>query len=209
MNIFFVLSLFTSTFLGNVPQFSHLTPTSFYIGSEGFVYVQLNGSNPEDISIKISSGYVNRRNDSTFTFYPQIENEELKLKLYYKKVICEVKTVQSKKLPEIVPVFEGEKKGIIKKADIEKIGKLTQTFPDDFPEDLKTEIYSFHLLIINESGIAVYGNTLRGNNIDDGVMNLLKKLNNGSKIIVNNILVQNKYRGVSRSNAQREIIVSD
>ena len=35
-------------------------------------------------------------------------------------------------LPEIVPVFEGEKKGIIKKADIEKIGKLTQTFPDDF-----------------------------------------------------------------------------
>ncbi|MFZ1524582.1 MAG: GldM family protein [Saprospiraceae bacterium] len=209
MNLLFLISVLFSNFTGNVPQFSKLTPSSFFIGTEGFVYIKMNGCNPEDINIKISAGYINRRNDSTFTFFPQTEGEELKLKLYYKKVICEVKTVTSKKLPEIVPRFEAERQGIIKKNELDKIGKLYQTYPADFPEDMKTEVYSFHLVILNESGMTIYGNTMRGNILDDSAMTMIKKLNKGSKLIVSNILVQNSYRGVSRSSAQLEIIVSD
>lgn len=195
--------------LGNVPQFSKTTSASFYIGTESFIYIQMNDCNPEDIQLKISAGYINRRNDSTFTFFPQNEGEELKLKLYYKKVLCEVKTVSSKKMPEIIPYFEVEKQGRIKKADLEKIGKLSQQFPDDFSPDMKSDIYSFQLTLLNESGMTMFGSTMRGDVLDESAKSMLKKMNNGSKIIINNILVQNKYRGVSRLQAQKEILISD
>lgn len=58
--------------------------------------------------------------------------EDLKLKLYYKKVLVEVKTAV--KIPDVTPYFVGEKMGKIKKSDISSLGKLTFNYPKDYPK---------------------------------------------------------------------------
>ncbi len=202
---------FISMWMGviNLPAFVPDTPMVYYLGMESLVNIKLNGCNPEDVNIKINPGNIYKRNDSTFAFMPQFESEELKIKLYYKKVICEVKTVFVKRLPDLIPVFEGEKQGQVKAGEMDRLGILKNIYPPDFPEDMKSQVNSFNLFAINLNGETIYSGTVRGDRIDESTIVVLKRLTKGSKIIVNNILLQNPQRGISRSPVNKEINVID
>lgn len=195
--------------LVNLPAFVENTPVVYYLGIESLIQVKMNGCDPADVNIKINPGNVYKRNDSIFAFMPQYETEELKIKLYYKKVICEVKTVTVKKLPELVPVFEGEKQGFVKAGALDKLGILKNIYPRDFPEDMKSQVYSFNLFAINPNGATIYSGSVRGDMIDESTYAAIKNLTSGSKLIINNILLQNVQRGMSRSQANKEITVID
>jgi hypothetical protein len=193
----------------NLPTFEVNTPTAYYLGMESMVQIRLNGCDAGDINIKINPGNIYKRNDSTYAFIPQYETEDLKIKLYYKKVICEVKTVTVKKLPELIPVFDGEKQGFVKANELDKLGILHNVYPADFPEDMKSQVYSFNLFVIHPNGATIYSGSVRGDRVDENTFTLIKKLPVGGKIIINNILMQNTTRGMSRSTVNKELTVID
>ena len=195
--------------MANIPSFTAGMPEVYYFGVESQVSVQMNGCNTEDIQVKVNPGNVYKRNDSTFVFVPQYETEDLKIKLYYKKVICEVKIASIKKLPELIPVFDNEKQGIIRIGDINKLGILKNVYPEDYPEQMKTIVYSFNIFVVNPSGATIYTGSVRGNSLNDGVIAALSNLKPGAKIIINNILVQNMQNGLSRIAINKELTISE
>ncbi|MBK9553477.1 MAG: hypothetical protein IPO45_15065 [Saprospiraceae bacterium] len=78
-----LLALFSA--FGTLPSFSKNMSGAMYMNMENKISLHLNGCSAEDITIKITPGNVFKRDDSTYVYIPQIETEELKLKLYYKK----------------------------------------------------------------------------------------------------------------------------
>ena len=206
LNIF-ILVFFALT--SNLPGFSKDISSTIYMGVENKIALHLNGCAAEDINLKINSGSLFKRDDSTYSFIPQVEMEDLKLKLYYKKVLVEVKTVSVKKIPDVAPYFEGEKMGKIKKSDISSLGKLTFNYPKDYPEEMKSVVYSFNVFITDLNGVALYSGNMRGDSFDGQITTVISKLNKGGRIIINNIIVQNLRSGHQRINNSKELMVEE
>lgn len=208
MKYLFIL-LLPSWWFGNLPQFNHSTSATFYIGVENLIPINLHGCNAEDISVKISAGITYKRDDSTFVFNPQVEGEELKIKLYYKKVLCEVRPVVVKKMPDHLLEMEGENKGFIKVADLNKLGKLLLIYPAEFPSDLKVTISNFNIMVRHNNGAIVYSASCQGDKIDEPSLNYIRKLSKGSVIMVNNVITFSPRHGQARMNAVKEIVIVD
>lgn len=206
LNIF-ILVIFAVT--SNLPGFSKDISSTIYMGVENKITLHLNGCAAEDINLKINSGSLFKRDDSTYSFIPQVEMEDLKLKLYYKKVLVEVKTVSVKKIPDVTPYFVGEKMGKIKKSDISSLGKLTFNYPKDYPEEMKSVVYSFSVFITDINGVAIYSGNMRGESLDGQITSMIAKLNKGGRIIINNIIVHNPRSGHQRINNSKELMVEE
>jgi len=206
LNIF-ILVIFAVT--SNLPGFSKDISSTIYMGVENKITLHLNGCATDDINLKINSGSLFKRDDSTYSFIPQVEMEDLKLKLYYKKVLVEVKTVSVKKIPDVTPYFVGEKMGKIKKSDISSLGKLTFNYPKDYPEEMKSVVYSFSVFITDINGVAIYSGNMRGESLDGQITSMIAKLNKGGRIIINNIIVHNPRSGHQRINNSKELMVEE
>ena len=206
LNIF-ILVIFAVT--SNLPGFSKDISSTIYMGVENKITLHLNGCAADDINLKINSGSLFKRDDSTYSFIPQVEMEDLKLKLYYKKVLVEVKTVSVKKIPDVTPYFVGEKIGKIKKSDISSLGKLTFNYPKDYPEEMKSVVYSFSVFITDINGVAIYSGNMRGESLDGQITSMIAKLNKGGRIIINNIIVHNPRSGHQRINNSKELMVEE
>ncbi len=206
LNIF-ILVIFAVT--SNLPGFSKDISSTIYMGVENKITLHLNGCAADDINLKINSGSLFKRDDSTYSFIPQVEMEDLKLKLYYKKVLVEVKTVSVKKIPDVTPYFVGEKMGKIKKSDINSLGKLTFNYPKDYPEEMKSVVYSFSVFITDINGVAIYSGNMRGESLDGQITSMIAKLNKGGRIIINNIIVHNPRSGHQRINNSKELMVEE
>lgn len=206
LNIF-ILVIFAVT--SNLPGFSKDISSTIYMGVENKITLHLNGCAADDINLKINSGSLFKRDDSTYSFIPQVEMEDLKLKLYYKKVLVEVKTVSVKKIPDVTPYFVGEKMGKIKKSDISSLGKLTFNYPKDYPEEMKSVVYSFSVFITDINGVAIYSGNMRGESLDGQITSMIAKLNKGGRIIINNIIVHNPRSGHQRINNSKELMVEE
>jgi hypothetical protein len=195
--------------IGNIPALDSKIPATFFVSTEARFHIVLNGCNPEDVTVKVTPEILYRLNDSTFSFTPQFVTDELKIKLYYKSVICEVKTIKIVAMPEILPIFEGENNGAVSLADLKKLGKLRCTYPVNFPSDMRSDIYSFNLFALEPSGVAIFSSTIRGDILDDTTLNYLKPLTKGSKLVINNIVLLSPQRGLMRSQATKEIRIVD
>jgi len=202
-----ILVYFTLT--SNLPGLSKNISNTMYMGVENKIMLQLNGCTAEDINVKINSGSLFKRDDSTYSYIPQVEMEDLKLKLYYKKVLVEVKTVSIKKIPDVTPYFEGEKMGIIKKSEINGLGKLTFDYPKNYPDEMKSVIYSFSIFVMDENGATIYSGNMRGDSLDGNVSSVITKLNKGGRIIINNMIVHNLRSGHQRINNSKELNITD
>ena len=203
--------ILTCFFLTNgiLPSFKGGFPDTLYVGMESQIHSSLKGCDPEDVQIKINSGNIYKRDDSTYIFHPQIPEDEMKIKLYYKKLLCELKTVKVKKLADIEPSFEFENQGFIKKSDLQKSGHLQIKYPEDYPEDLKTTLVSFNFMAMEPGGISVYSATIRGDKLDANAMQTIGKLVKGSRLIINNVITQNKRAGMSVLNIHKQIVLLD
>ncbi len=204
-----ILILVYLTCFGNVPAFSKNMPDVVYLSIENRIPLNLYGSNPEDILIKVTPGNVYKRDDSTYAFVPQIESEELKIKLYYKKVLCEVKTVVVKKMPDVVPVFTKEIQGRLRLQDIPNLSTLTLQYPAAFPDELKSTVVSFGLSIMEANSITVYAGNLRGDKLDEHALKALSSVGKNARLILHNIVVQNPRTGQQRLSLVREVVVTD
>jgi len=105
-------SVFTS-----VPEFKDMSD-QFYLGVENPISIRLNQCEAEDIQIKVSEGSLHKRSDSTYIYMGHQAIEELKIKLYYKKILCAVKVVSVTNLPTPTITLSNESDGMIRIADL-------------------------------------------------------------------------------------------
>lgn len=204
--MFLVLVSFLLCTYTNLPNFKNLGDV-VYTGVENNIFISFNGCDPEKIEVKVNVGTLNKRNDSLYVFIPQIGESEVKIKLYYQKVLCAIKVVQVKKIPEPVLILENENQGFIKMKDLTGSGKLSFVYPEGYPENNKSKIISFSVLINDHMGRVVASTTIRGDRFDENMLNHIKNLSAGATIIFSNIITQNIYQGNALLQVNKQITI--
>ena len=162
-------SVFTS-----VPEFKDMSD-QFYLGVENPISIRLNQCEAEDIQIKVSEGSLHKRSDSTYIYMGNQAIEELKIKLYYKKILCAVKVVSVTNIPAPAVAISNESDGMIRIADLNSSVTLGFKYDVNYPEQLKSDIVSFQVSIQNKSGMQLYFAPIKGNKLDDLAITKLKQ----------------------------------
>lgn len=204
----FVLFLISSL-TGNLPAFKAGSSDIAYIGLEYRIQVDLRGNPPEDISVKTSYGNVYRRDDSTFVLSPMEGFNEVKVKLYCKRLICDMKTVEIKKIPEPRLVLRGETDGRISRAALAGEAKLYFEYPETLPEEMKSRVYSFNLMLRDPSGIPLFSGQMRGDKLDKAALDALAKAPKGVVLVLNNITTITPGNALTRQSTTREVVITD
>lgn len=194
-------SVFTS-----VPEFKDMSD-QFYLGVENPISIRLNQCEAEDIQIKVSEGSLHKRSDSTYIYVGQQPLEELKIKLYYKKILCAVKVVSVTNIPAPAVAFSNESDGMVRIADLNTSVTLGFKYDANYPEQLKSDIVSFQVSIQNKSGMQLYFAPIKGNKLDDLAITKLKQAGVGSIINISNIVSQNQRSGLARNGINHQVVV--
>ncbi|MBK9257338.1 MAG: hypothetical protein IPM42_17855 [Saprospiraceae bacterium] len=208
ISLFWTISLnFYFLLFTNIPTFSPAMTSEVFMGMDNIIMIKLNNCNPADITVKANPANVYKRDDSTYAFNPTYLDGELKIKLYYKNVICEIKTVEIKKMPELTPVLDREKDGFIRLADLAIVNQLSLDSPSDFPVNFRMRIFSYNLYLIDKNGLYVYSAGMKDSVLTDQAKEAMKKLKPGSRIQINNMAFINDQNVTTRSTIHKEILV--
>jgi len=205
-----ILLLITRLFMHlavGVPQFGNDIPKIMYINHENNLPIVLDGCSAEDILVKINSGSLYKKNDSTYAYIPQAEEEELKIKLYYKKVIIEVLTVKTKHLPEAMPVFDKSAGKTLSIAAPLSTGQLVLQYREDVPVHIRPIVIQFNVQAFNLQGANVFNTTVGGNVFDQQTLEKIKQLTPGCRLNIHSIITQHPRLGNARLNATLELQV--
>lgn len=206
--IIFIAQLIIFTTIATIPSIKDLS-NEIYIGVDNQVIINLKNCNPEFVDLKISSGTLIKRDDSTYSIIVQIPEEEIKVKLYYKNVVCEIKMVKAVMLPSPELAFENTKEGIISKKDAEQTGKLMLTYPAEYANISRSSIISFNVTIQDPMGKPIFSNYIRGDALDKNTLNMLSKVKDGSKLFINNVITQSSNQGARSIPTQLELAIVD
>lgn len=207
INLFFLFTI--HCLAGNLPAFKAGLAVEAYIGIEYKIPVDLRGNAAEDISVKTSYGSVYRRDDSTFVLSPMEGFNEVKVKLYYRNLICDVKTVEIKRIPEPTMTLSGETGGKISRALLAGEGRLNYQYPESLPQEMRSRIYSFNVMLRDPSGIPLFSGQVRGDKLDKPVLDALVKAPKGVVLVLSNITTISPGNALTRQNNTKEIIIVD
>lgn len=199
------IAAFWSVF-NSVPEFKDMSD-QFYLGVENPISIRLNQCEAEDIQIKVSEGSLHKRSDSTYIYVGQQPLEELKIKLYYKKILCAVKVVSVTNIPAPAVAFSNESGGMIRIADLNSSVTLGFKYDVNYPEQLKSDIVSFQVSIQNKSGMQLYFAPIKGNKLDDLAITKLKQAGVGSIINISNIFTQSQRSALARTSINHQVVV--
>lgn len=200
--------LFGLNLVANLPSIKGNGHNVVYLGIENKINIAINNTNPEDITVKVTSGNLYRRDDSTFAFNPPFEVEEFKIKLYYKKVLCQVQTMSVKRMMEPTLMFEGESNNSISIRKVSTDTGLKLRYPDDIPEYLRSKIFSYNLYIKPKNKSNPFSYFMRSENLEEAVVNTIKNQEAGSTILINNVLIISLSGVHTKINNTKEIVLN-
>lgn len=209
MNIIILIAqLIILSTIGTIPSIKDLS-NEIYVGVDNQVNINLKNCNPEFVDLKISSGTLFKRDDSTYSIFVQIPEEDIKVKLYYKKVVCEIKMVKAVLLPSPELTFESNSERTISKKNAEQTGKLMLVYPAEYANIPSSSIISFNVTIQDPMGKPIFSNYIRGEALDKNTLNMISKVNAGSKLFINNVITQSSSQGARSIPVQLELAIVD
>jgi hypothetical protein len=178
---------------GQLPSFKSNQKDSiyaYYVQIDQKLEINLNGADPSKIEVKITDGFANRLNDSTFNIRYNAPIEETKLKLYYKNFPVDIQNVKSKNMS-----IEGIKLGDItdknvKLSQLLSIKKFELLFPKEMPVQLKPELFSCKLTIHKPGNITPFFTNMRNLDIPQNVQQMIAALPKDSKITFEEIRIK-------------------
>jgi GldM C-terminal domain len=207
MIVFFAF-IFSLNLTANLPSIKDNGHNVLYVNVENKIDISINNTNPEDIMVKVTSGNLYRRDDSTFVFTPPFEVEEFKIKLYYKKVLTEVKTMTVKKMPEPTLYFDAEVNGKISIANITASTALKFDYGNGIPESVKNKVFSYNVFIKTKNNHNAHSFAIRSEKLDENFINFIKTQEEGTTLVINNVLAISPNGVHSRVNATKELILT-
>ncbi len=205
--MFIIIVFFNLMNLLSIPSIL-LDNDVMYIGAENKIAINLNGAEAEDVHLKVNIGTLRKINDTTYIYMPQQTDEEIKFKLYHKKIVCDIKIATLKVMAEPILVFEGEVNGQIKRSQLNQLGKLIMKYEEGYPEHLKGKVQQFGLIITNGQGMFLLSTNVRGDELDERTKKDLERLNQAQSLMINNVnIVSNN--SVKRMNISKTIEIID
>lgn len=190
-----------------VPSFDEKNPSIVFFGSENIFSIRLNETDPENITVKAHGAHVYKRDDSTYVVNPNQAFEEIKVKLYFKNIVCGQKTVSVRQQPMFIPKMDKEVGVYIYKKDLEAIEKIYLTSEEESNVQFVSKISSYNLYILDPNGINLFSGSLRDENLSPQVKEIISKLKTGSRISISNIRALNNRNQLNSLSAQKEWVV--
>lgn len=179
-----------------------------FVGMENMVKLKLNGADPEDVSVKVSLGTLRKINDSTYVYIPQSTNDDIKIKLYHKKIVCDIHVVSVRDLPAPRLVFAREVKGILKRKDLSSPGKLSLVYDGVSDRGPDVSVYQFSCLLTDTNGRFLVSKNVRGDVFDDRIMQEFSRFKNVGQMVISNVMIKT-MQGVRRLEVTKTIKVTD
>lgn len=182
---------------GGLPEFG-FEIEEIYVQASNNISIKLNNVDANDIELKLTNGVSRKLNDSTYHVIPQMPTEDFKIKLYYKKIICDLMTVKAIMLEKPKIIIPGTENGTISKANLNSFLNLKLNQSHRVPINLQYKIRSYNMTLIDPNGIGVFNKNCQSMDFDTEVLQKLHNLNVGAKIQINNIFVIDSSNSMSR-----------
>ena len=126
---------------------------------------------------------------------------EIKVKLYYKRIIVDSKTLQVMQMPDPLANTIGfglETNGQLKKSQLPDIKELTITYPPNYPKQFYAKVTNYQITLLK--GQRVLANQYVNNNmLDENLKKQLLALSAGDRIQINNIVGQDITTGTMQN----------
>ena len=198
IDLFAIIMLYASgSGHASIPQFSTVVDV-VYVQANNAISISLHDANPEDLDLKLTNGVARKINDSTFYVVPQMPTDEFKIKLYYKKVICDLMTVKAIMLEKPKLVVLGAVDGAISKVSLSSLRSLSLDQAAKIPENLQYKIRSFNMTLIDPKGLGIFNKNCQSMEFDADLIQKLQNINVGAKIQINNIFALDGLNNISR-----------
>lgn len=161
-----------------------------YINVENPILIKLNECLPEDIVVKVNLGTLSKRSDSLYMLIPNQLDEEIKVKVYYKKIVIGIKTFEVKNLPAPEIKLKHEKDNTLKVSQLKEPITLMMTYPSELDNLYKGEIMSFSITIMNEQGQMLMSTQSRNKILEGNIFKVTQNLKPGSNIHLSNFIIR-------------------
>jgi hypothetical protein len=163
---------------------------TYYVQIDQRLDIKLNGADPTKMEIKITDGFANRVNDSTFNIRYNAPIEETKLKLYYKNFPVDILNVKSKNMSiDGIKLGEVTDKNV-KVSQLLSIKKFELLFPKEMPLQLKPELFSCKLTLHKPDNTVPFFTNMRNLDIPNNVQQMIAALPKDSKITFEEIRIK-------------------
>ncbi len=183
----FLLIFVFSHIMGQIPEWQKDLPACIFISAENLIRVGLNGTSAEDIQVKATGAQVQQRNDTTFQITPTQFQDDVKLKLYYKNILCGVKQFSVRYLPDIDIIIPGEKNGIIKKKGILAVQNFEITSSKNFEDlGLLQNLKHYNVVISDQRNVSLYSEQVQQDGLSEKMKNIILNAKSGLTMRLSN-----------------------
>lgn len=187
----FLLTFLVSIVVGQIPEWQKELPLCMFVSAENLVSVRLNGALAEDIQVKATGAQVQQRNDSTFQITPTQFQDDIRVKLYFKNILCGVKQFPVRYLPDIDIVFPGENNGVVKKKDLLAVQQIFATSTKNLEElGLSPNLKYYSVVISDQRNVTIFSEQVQQYGVSDKLKNILLNTKSGMTLRITNIRLE-------------------
>jgi len=190
----FLVILLTFTLTGiysQIPEWQNVLPKCIFISAENLIGVSLHGAAAEEIQVKATGAQVQQRNDSTFQITPTLFQEDIKVKLYFKNILCGVKLLPVRYLPDIDLVIPGENNGVVSKKNILNVDKFTLTSLKNLDElGLVQNLRYYNMVVSDQRNVTIYSEQIQQYGIPEKLKNIILNSKSGLTIRITNVRLE-------------------
>jgi hypothetical protein len=167
----------------------------FFTGVNHLLNIRVNESNPEFISAKNSLGYMNQISDTVFQIRFDMVAEDVKLRLFYKKLPVDIVTATVLKLEAPKVLLLQEPKEQISVSETANIQEVIFRFEPDIPENLAS-LHSFRMSIREDGVKRPYTIQLTQSRLDEQLLQTIRNIKPGGSITIDNVLFITPERSI-------------
>ena len=209
--IVLALTLLSSINSQSIPELNIEDDKSFYLGIYNEIPLKLNGCDISKVKLKAKDAQLRKINDSLHTVYLRgiNEDQQIKIKLYYKSLPVDIKTVSILTSPELKVSYAGNSKSArVPIRDLAKT-KIDVRFKDSQLQNDGYEIFSYNIQYRNAQNkiIPLAASRTNGLNVLGKFINRLKP---GDAILFNDFRMKSRFNNVINCQSNYfEIIITE
>ncbi len=190
MGVVMVMMVVSIAIGQNLPQFQKSENRELYQGMYNDIILKLNGADPTLINVKCKDGQMRVANDTTYqVFLRNIDNGEVKLKLYYKNLPVDIYTLEIGQSPKVEVSVDGPVKSFY---TVDELFDLKLKFSiDDRTLDNSLSLASFKTVIVSETNNAAPFMVMNTPNFLNA-KRLKHSLKSGDKLLISDVTMKNR-----------------
>lgn len=184
---FWIMFIHLNLFSQKLPKWNLPEKPMFFTGIPHILTIKTNASDPQFITVKTSAGFVTKLNDTTYNIRFDIPQENIRIKLFYKKLPVDIvnATVTNPEAPKLL--IKGYQNGPIPKEQLESLEELEFVFPEGFPS-AGINVYTIRMNVKLNARSPMTSLQLHSTKLTPQAREILKKIEPGGSLAFDNIM---------------------